>query len=66
MRDIVLLNAAAGIVAYELSHDSTLTQVPIVERLRAAYERASAVIDDGRATAKLDQWVQVTREPLPA
>lgn len=66
VRDIVLLNAAAGIVAYELSHDSTLTQVPIVERLRAAYERASAVIDDGRATAKLDQWVQVTREPLPA
>ncbi|GAA2888854.1 anthranilate phosphoribosyltransferase [Microbacterium esteraromaticum] len=66
VRDIVLLNAAAGIVAYELSHDSTLTQVPIVERLRDAYERASAVIDDGRAAAKLDQWVQVTQEPVPA
>lgn len=66
VRDIVLLNAAAGIVAYELSHDSTLTQVPIVERLRDAYARAAEVIDDGRASAKLDQWVQVTREPLPA
>ncbi|WP_313478256.1 anthranilate phosphoribosyltransferase [Microbacterium sp.] len=66
VRDIVLLNAAAGIVAYELSHDSTLTQVPIVERLRDAYTRAAEVIDDGRASAKLDQWVQVTREPLPA
>ncbi|MFS2281555.1 anthranilate phosphoribosyltransferase [Microbacterium sp. OR21] len=66
VRDIVLLNAAAGIVAYELSHDSTLTQIPIVERLRDAHARAAAVIDDGRAAAKLDQWVQVTREPLPA
>ena len=66
VRDIVLLNAAAGIVAYELSHDSTLTQVPIVERLRAAYSRAAAAVDDGRAAAKLEQWVQVTREPLPA
>lgn len=66
VRDIVLLNAAAGIVAYELSHDSTLTQVPIVERLRDAYTRAAEVIDDGRASAKLDQWVQVAREPLPA
>lgn len=66
VRDIVLLNAAAGIVAYELSHDSTLTQVPMVERLGDAYTRAAAVIDDGRAAAKLDQWVQITREPLPA
>ena len=62
VRDIVLLNAAAGIVAYELSHDSTLTQVPIVERLRDAYARASAAVDDGRAQAKLDEWVRVTQE----
>lgn len=66
VRDIVLLNAAAGIVAYELSHDSTLTQVPIVERLRDAYALASAAVDDGRAAAKLDEWVRATREPLPA
>ncbi|MDR2997795.1 MAG: anthranilate phosphoribosyltransferase [Microbacterium sp.] len=62
VRDIVLLNAAAGIVAYELSHDASLTQVPIVQRLRDAYLRAAAAVDDGRASAKLDEWVRSTRE----
>ncbi len=63
VRDIVLLNAAAGIVAYELSHDASLTQVPIVDRLRTAYATAARAVDDGRANAKLDAWVQATREP---
>lgn len=62
VRDIVLLNAAAGIVAYELSHDASLTQVSIVDRLREAYGRAAEAIDDGRAEAKLDEWVRVTQE----
>ena len=62
VRDIVLLNAAAGIVAYELSQDATQVQVPILERLRAGYLRASAAVDDGRAAAKLDQWISVSRE----
>ncbi|MBN8206433.1 anthranilate phosphoribosyltransferase [Microbacterium esteraromaticum] len=64
VRDIVLLNAAAGVVAYELSHDSTLTQVPIVERLRDAYARVADVVDDGRAAAKLEDWVRATNEPI--
>lgn len=62
VRDIVLLNAAAGIVAYELSHDASLTQQPIVGRLRDAYERAAAAVDDGRAIAKLDTWIAATRD----
>ncbi|WP_353114131.1 anthranilate phosphoribosyltransferase [Microbacterium sp.] len=62
VRDIVLLNAAAGIAAFELSRDASLTQVPIVERLRDALARASAAIDDGRAAAKLDEWVSATRD----
>lgn len=62
VRDIVLLNAAAGIAAFELSRDASLTQVPIVERLRDALARASAAVDDGRAAAKLDEWVSATRE----
>ncbi len=62
VRDIVLLNAAAGIVAYELSHDAALTQVPIVERLKDAYERAAQAVDDGRAAAKLEEWVRITQE----
>ncbi|MGB3374307.1 MAG: anthranilate phosphoribosyltransferase [Microbacterium sp.] len=66
VRDIVLLNAAAGIVSYELSHDATLTQQPMVGRLRDAYERASAAIDDGRAAAKLDDWIGATQDATGA
>jgi len=62
VRDIVLLNAAAGIVAFELSRDASLTQVPIVERLRAGYQKATEAVDDGRARAKLDEWVRATCE----
>ncbi|MGF3055049.1 anthranilate phosphoribosyltransferase [Microbacterium sp. YY-01] len=62
VRDIVLLNAAAGIVAYELSHDASQTQVPIVERLRHAYARAAEAIDDGRALRRLDEWISVSQE----
>ncbi|MBO0979815.1 anthranilate phosphoribosyltransferase [Microbacterium sp. SD291] len=62
VRDIVLLNAAAGIVAFELSQDAGQVQRPILERLSEGYERASAAVDDGRAAAKLDEWIGVSRE----
>lgn len=62
VRDIVLLNAAAGIVAYELAQDASQAQRSIVERLGDAMARAAAAVDDGRAAAKLDEWVSVTRE----
>ncbi|KQQ64555.1 anthranilate phosphoribosyltransferase [Microbacterium sp. Leaf320] len=62
VRDIVLLNAAAGIVAFELSQDATQVQRPILERLREGYERAATAVDDGRAIAKLDEWISVSRE----
>ncbi|WP_067244184.1 anthranilate phosphoribosyltransferase [Microbacterium resistens] len=62
VRDIVLLNAAAGVVAYELSHDAAQAQRPILERLADALARASAAIDDGRALAKLDEWISASRD----
>ncbi|KNY04405.1 MULTISPECIES: anthranilate phosphoribosyltransferase [unclassified Microbacterium] len=62
VRDIVLLNAAAGIVAFELSQDAAQAQRPIVERLREGYARAAEAVDDGRAAAKLEQWIGVSRE----
>ncbi|MBS0024568.1 anthranilate phosphoribosyltransferase [Microbacterium paraoxydans] len=62
VRDIVLLNAAAGIVAFELSQDATQVQRPILERLRDAHARAAAAVDDGSALAKLDAWIGVSRE----
>ncbi|TFV82460.1 anthranilate phosphoribosyltransferase [Microbacterium sp. dk485] len=62
VRDIVLLNAAAGIVAYRLFRDPAQAQQPIVERLAQARDEAAAAIDDGRAAAKLDAWVAATQE----
>jgi anthranilate phosphoribosyltransferase len=61
VRDIVLLNAAAGIVAYRLFRDAGQVQRPILERLAEARDEAAAAIDSGAATATLDRWVETTR-----
>jgi anthranilate phosphoribosyltransferase len=60
VRDIVLLNAAGGLAAYELSRDPELLQEPIVGRLAVQLERVASVIDSGAASAKLDEWVAAT------
>ncbi len=51
VRDAVLLNAAAGIAAYDVGPG------PLVERLGAALARAAEAVDSGAVRAKLDQWV---------
>lgn len=61
VRDIVLLNAAAGIVSYRLFRDPAQSQRPILERLAEARDAAAAAIDDGSAAAKLREWIDVTR-----
>jgi anthranilate phosphoribosyltransferase len=62
VRDIVLLNAAAGLVSYRLFQDAAQVQRPILERLAEAMADAAAAIDDGRASAKLEAWISTTRE----
>ncbi|MEW1833402.1 anthranilate phosphoribosyltransferase [Microbacterium sp. NPDC079995] len=57
VRDIVLLNAAAGIVSYRLFRDAGQLQLSFVERLAEAYAEAAAAVDSGAAAAKLDAWV---------
>lgn len=61
VRDIVLLNAAAGLVAYRLAEDPAQMQVGIVERFATQLEVAREAIDSGRAAAKLDEWVAATQ-----
>ncbi|GLJ61527.1 anthranilate phosphoribosyltransferase 1 [Microbacterium barkeri] len=61
VRDIVLLNAAAGIVAYRLSQDPTQAQRNMIQRLTEARDEAAAAVDDGRATAKLEEWIAATQ-----
>ncbi len=60
VRDIVLLNAAAGLTAYELARDPELLRQPILGRLAEQLERAAATIDSGAAAQKLDHWVAAT------
>ncbi|MHA7262179.1 anthranilate phosphoribosyltransferase [Arthrobacter sp. TMN-37] len=55
IRDAVVLNAAAGLVALDEDHEE-----PLVDRLRAATVRARESIDSGAALAALERWVAVS------
>lgn len=61
VRDIVLLNAAAGLVAFDLASDPEQGRRSIVERLREKMAVAARTIDSGAATATLDAWAEATR-----
>jgi anthranilate phosphoribosyltransferase len=54
-RDAVLLNAAAGLVAFDESADG-----PFVDRMKTAFARAAESIDTGAAAAVLEKWVSLT------
>lgn len=60
VRDVVLLNAAAGLVSFELARDPELLRQPILGRLAEHLERAASVVDSGAAAQKLDDWVAAT------
>jgi anthranilate phosphoribosyltransferase len=60
VRDIVLLNAAAGLVSYELASDPSRVQESILDRFRSHMAVAAQAIDSGAAAAKLEEWVAAT------
>lgn len=66
VRDIVLLNAAAGLVAYDLANDAAQVQVAILDRFRSKLVVAAEAIDSGAARAKLTQWVAATQVGVAA
>jgi anthranilate phosphoribosyltransferase len=63
VRDIVLLNAAAGIVSYRLAEDPSRVQESFVSRFRDALAVAAETVDSGAATRTLDAWIAATRAP---
>ena len=65
-RDIVLLNAAAGLVSFDLAQYPDHLRVPILDRLAEKLEVAASVVDSGAASAKLQQWVDATNAPVAA
>lgn len=60
VRDIVLLNAAAGLVSYELASDPSRVQESILDRFRSQMAVAAEAIDSGAAASKLEEWVAAT------
>ncbi|MRG58383.1 anthranilate phosphoribosyltransferase [Agromyces sp. CFH 90414] len=61
VRDIVALNAAAGLVSFGLAEDPGQFQRPILDRFRDKLAVAREAIDSGAALRKLDEWVAATR-----
>lgn len=55
-RDAVLLNAAAGLVAFDVRAEG-----PLTDRMAAALKRAEESIDSGAAAAVLEKWVALTQ-----
>ncbi|MCK8679703.1 MULTISPECIES: anthranilate phosphoribosyltransferase [Streptomyces] len=55
VRDAVLLNAAAALVALDP------TPAPLADQIRAGMARAAESIDSGAARAALDRWVTATQ-----
>ena len=60
VRDVVLLNTAAGLEAFDLAGDPARAQKPIVGRLAEKLEIAAQTIDSGAAARKLDEWAAAT------
>jgi anthranilate phosphoribosyltransferase len=60
VRDAVLLNAGAALVALDPGDK------PLVDQLAAAMERTAAAVDSGAAAAVLERWVAVSKRLAPA
>ncbi|MGO4433839.1 anthranilate phosphoribosyltransferase [Arthrobacter sp. fls2-241-R2A-172] len=56
VRDAVLLNAAAGLVSFDLQAQGSL-----VERMGAAFARAAESVDSGKAAAVLEKWTALSQ-----
>lgn len=56
VRDAVVLNAAAGLVALDESAEG-----PLLERLANGLAQAVEAIDSGAAASALDRWIKVTQ-----
>ena len=61
IRDVVALNAAAALVAYEAAV-SGFTQGTLLERIGGQLPRTRAIIESGAALRVLETWVKVCNE----
>lgn len=59
--DIVRLNAAAGVVAFELAQDPSRMEETLVGRFDTALQKVTEALEDGRAADKLSAWMAATQ-----
>lgn len=57
VRDIVLLNGAAALLAFE----GPDLQVPLVDQLSERLDRVTRAVDAGHASSVLDRWIAATQ-----
>lgn len=62
VRDVVALNAAGGIVAFDLSANSINSQRELDEIFDVALKDAYEAIDSGAASEKLSQWIAASQQ----
>ena len=61
VRDIVVLNTAAGLTSFALANDPSEHDRPLRERLVENIAIAQQVIDEGLAQAKLEAWIAASQ-----
>jgi anthranilate phosphoribosyltransferase len=64
IRDVVALNAAAGLAAYELAKNPALASQPIDQRLKTVLPITLAAISSGAALDKLGQWTAASQHSM--
>jgi anthranilate phosphoribosyltransferase len=62
VRDIVVLNAAGGVVAYQAAKNPQLAGSSLKTQFEAAIQIVSEALDSGKAALKLEQWVAATQQ----
>jgi anthranilate phosphoribosyltransferase len=61
VREVVALNAAGGLVAYELSKKSIETQQQLNQEFEIQLARVFEALDSGAAAEKLSAWIAATQ-----
>jgi anthranilate phosphoribosyltransferase len=62
VRDIVILNAAGGVVAYRLAKNPQLSGSSLKSLFDSALEQVTSALDSGAGASKLEQWVSATQK----
>lgn len=62
VRDIVALNAAAGLVAFDLIDHPESVDIPLIERVGHKLSIVREAIDSGAAQSKLEHWARASQQ----